>query len=646
MAGAARAQEAATFAVDFSRWSADPPLVKTKFGVYQTPLIGRAALLRSLALLREINVQDFRYELGWGKSDVLEPHQVAGTAAAPRLDFSLTNALVSGLGAQNVRPLFALTYCPAPLQTRSDWPAWKDLPRDLTAWQTICRAFAAHFRNARPKPAYEVWNEPDMPEPNGKMFFSGGPADYDRLYEHAAAGVRAGDANAPVGGAAIAYDLSYFQPLLLAARPLDFASIHAYDNYAPQIAGLRARLENRPDVPIYLTEYASFTMFGKSAPVSRHPAAARFFRDVAGMLALPDLAKVYWAQWVDDDLGLVTRDGHKKALFNAFKIYGQLPVDRNAVTPAATAFVGVNALASSDEHNAGVVAWNESEQDRVVTLRLRRLPFARGGVQVFRIDKNHASYGDDPAAENLTAERQWTFSSGAETNWTGIVPAQSVVYLKLADRSGRSLLAPTRIGTLTRTHYWFGDRKTNAYADFDARTGIARLGAGTQNAGVAQIGAALENPVRRFTVRVKRTGPFAAEGPNSLFGLRLDFGSRGASGGYAARSVLFHGGLYDARRDAVLPWGRGGAAPGAARKEAGMNTGKPFVIDLDKIAPPDWDGRRVLVSFILQNAGAGSRARIALTPDAAGDQKAIKTAMSRPGNWARPFRNVNSTRKQ
>ena len=190
----------AVFDVDFSRWI-DPPLVKTKFGVYQTPLISRDVLLRSLSRLREINVQDFRYELGWGKPDVLEPHQVSGTAAAPRLDFSLTNALVSGLSsAQNVRPLFALTYCPDPLQTRNDWPAWKDSPRDLTAWQTICRAFVAHFRDVRPVPAYEVWNEPDMPEPGGKMFFSGGPADYDRLYEHAAAGVRAGDANAPVGG--------------------------------------------------------------------------------------------------------------------------------------------------------------------------------------------------------------------------------------------------------------------------------------------------------------------------------------------------------------------------------------------------------------------------------------------------------------
>ncbi len=612
IAAAAQGRETpAVFDVDFSRWI-DPPLVKTKFGVYQTPLVSRDVLLRSLSRLREINVQDFRYELGWGKPDVLEPHQVTGTAAAPRLDFSLTNALVSGLrGAQNVRPLFALTYCPDPLQTRTDWPAWKDLPRDLRAWQTICGAFAAHFRLSRPVPAYEVWNEPDIPETGGKMFFSGGPAEYDRLYEHAAAGVRAGDANAPVGGAAVAYDLRYFVPLL--ARPLDFASIHAYDNYAAQVAGLRARLDKRPDLPIYLTEYASFTTFGKSAPVSRYPAAARFFRDVTGMLGLPDLVKVYWAQWVDDDLGLITRDGHKKALFNAFKIYGQLPVDRNAVTPT-TAPGGVNALASSDEHTAGVVVWNENEEDgkdRTVSVHLRRLPFARGSVQAYRIDKNHASYKDDPAAENLNAERQWNFDAGG-TEWTGRVPAGGVVYLKVTDGSGKSLLTPKHVGTLIRMHHWFPDRKTNAYADFDPRTAIARLSMGKQNAGVAQIGVVLENPVRRFLVRVKRTGPFTASDKNALFGLRLDFASR-AGGGYG-HGVLFHGGLYDTRRGAVLPWGRGGAVPNAARKEAGMSTGKPFLVDLDKIAPPDWDGRRVLISFVLQNAGAGSRARIALTP--------------------------------
>ena len=54
-------------------------------------------------------------------------------------------------------------------------------------------------------------------------------------------------------------------------------------------------------------------------PISRAEGAARFFDDVAGLLRFPDAPKVYWAQWADDSLGLLTNDLHRKALFNAFK---------------------------------------------------------------------------------------------------------------------------------------------------------------------------------------------------------------------------------------------------------------------------------------------------------------------------------------
>lgn len=611
LTGAAKVAGAQAFEADFSRWT-DPPLVKTRFGVYQTPLISRERLLNSVALLGEIGVHDLRYELGWGKPDVLAHDQVAGTAAAPTIDFTLMDAFASRLAAQDVRPLFALTYCPNPLKSRpaGEWAAWKDLPRDLAAWQTLCRDFTSHFASVTPKPAYEAWNEPDMPDPTGKMFFSGGPAEYERLYASTAAGVRNGDPDAPVGGAAIAYDLRYFQPLL--SKPLDFASIHAYDNWAAQVAHLRSALRERPQTPIFLTEYASFKEFSKTGPVSRHPAAARFFRDVKGMLAQPDLAKVYWAQWMDDSLGLLTGDGHRKALFNAFKIYAMLPADRCAVTPDGAN--GVNVLAASSETQAGVVLWNEADAQRTVSVRLRRLPFARGTLRVYRIDRYHASYGDDPASENLVPERQQTLS-GFETSWTGTIPPQSVVYLKVSTNAGGGRpVPPARLGNVVRTHYWFPDRDAPAYADFDPRTGTARLGMGGRDAGVAQTGVVLDSPARRFTVQVKKAGPFAARDKNSLFGLRVDFAAR--TGGYG-KSVLFHGGLYDPRRDQALPWGAGGATPHAVLRRNEMNTGRPFLVDLDRLAPPNWDRKRVLVSFLLQNAGAGSRARVVLAARAA-----------------------------
>ena len=118
--------------------------------------------------------------MGWGKPDVLAFDQIGGTPTNLTHDFSMIDAWVGGLKSIGVQPLLALAYDPTPLQTRAEWARWKDLPSDLDAWSAINRAYAAHLKNFGAD--YEIWNEPDMPEPNGKMFFSGDAADYGRLY--------------------------------------------------------------------------------------------------------------------------------------------------------------------------------------------------------------------------------------------------------------------------------------------------------------------------------------------------------------------------------------------------------------------------------------------------------------------------------
>ena len=601
----AASADAQTFTVDFSRWT-DPPLVKTKFGVYQTPLIARGRLLASLPRLGEIGVQDLRYEIAWGKPDALAFDQISGTPEAPHLDFLPLDQLLTGLTAWDVRPLLALTYCPVPLQARHDWAAWKDLPSSLPAWSQIVQAYAAHVRRTDHLrgPYYEVWNEPDIPGPNGKIFFSGSPNDYHRLYAATAPAVHAGDDDALVGGAAIAYDFRYFTPIL--AEPLDFGSLHAYDNFRGQVAAMQAALQDRPDLPIFLTEYASFTTFGKDAPVSRYPAAERFFRDVRGMLAVPDLTKVYWAQWMDDDLGLLTRDLHRKALFNAFKVYGQMPVDRVAVTPDSAD--GVGAMASADEHDAAAVFWNENLSERIVTVHLAHLPFAHGTLQLCRIDRSHASSIDNPTTENLSVQE--AHSVGSDATWTGTIPGESVVFLRAFAVRPLSRRPPGRIGVFVRADRWFFDRSSPAYADFDPRTSIARVGMGDRDFGVAQIGAVLDEPAPRIRVQMKTAGPFVSEDPNSLFALRVDFPDR--TGRYH-KSILYHGTLYDSRRDSRLPWGAGGATADVVDPQPAMNRGRSFLVDLSQVAPPDWSHKRALLSFILQNAGRGSRARFILT---------------------------------
>lgn len=602
---AARVPPVLVFHADFSQW-AGPPLIKTKFGVYETPFLTKENLRRAADLLPEAGVQDLRYEMGWGKPDTYAFDQISGTAAAPKINFAALDSFVGLLKRYGVAPLFAMSYDPVPFKTGTDWQRWKDLPNNLAGWQDIQRQYAAHYRSALHLngPRYEIWNEPDIPGDGGKMFFNGGPAQYADLYRAGAAGIHAGDADALAGGPAIAYDRRFVTPIL--ALPVDFVSIHAYDNYAGQLDGMRSLVAKRPRLPILLTEYASFTHYGPDAPVSRHQAAERFFRDVNGLLAYTDVPKVYWAQWVDDSIGLITRDWRRKALFNAYKIYQTLlPVDRSPVSPVSAEGVGL--MAASDDHTAGVVVWNESAAERTCTVHLDRLPFARGAMTLRRIDASHASYVDDHAAENLSVDGAWKITA-SHAVWTGTIPAESVVYLQASDGSGRSLLRPRRIGRFVGGHFWYPDRTSGAYADFDPHTAIARVGLGSRAIDTAQIGCVIDSPARRLRVQIKRRGPFTSQDANGLFGLRVDYAAK--SGGFA-KSILWHDGSYNRVRRAALPWGRGGARPDVAYRQREMGTGVPFTIDIAGGAPPGWNGR-IILTPILQDMGAHSQARITL----------------------------------
>ncbi|BDI29630.1 hypothetical protein CCAX7_16810 [Capsulimonas corticalis] len=605
---ASMSAHAQTFHVDFSKESG-PPLLKTKFGVYQTPFFFKTSppsAFDMTGLLREAGVQDLRYEMAWGKSDAYAYDQISGSAADPRIDFSRLDPFLGQLARAGVTPLLAMTYDPLPLKTGTDWQRWKDAPSDLAAWGQINRRYAEHYRGLGLRaPFYEMWNEPDLPGDGGKVFFNGGPEDYGRVARAGLAGVHAGDPDAHAGGPAMAYDAGYARSIL--SDPIDFISVHAYNNFPIQVGAIaRGAVKDRPDLPILLTEYASFTEFGLQKPNSRSVAAERFFRDARGLLTYSDTPKVYWAQWIDDDLGMVTHDLHRKALFHAFQIYQtMLPVDRSPVSPDGRDGVGL--LAASDDHNAGVVLWNENTSPKTVTAILDKLPFAKGALRVYRIDAAHASYVDDPAHEALAVETtQSLTSSGA--SWTGEIPGEGVVFLRISDGAGQSLLRPASLGTFVKSLYWFPDRTTDGWADFDPQTSIARLGMGGRAMGIQQIGAVIDRPAPRWRVQVRRRGPFVPQSGNALFALRLDYGSK--RGGYS-KSILWRDDSRQTVRTSAFPWGRKTTTPDVLHVEKALRTGKAFEISVAREAPADWS-HRVLVTPILEDMGAGSQVRIIL----------------------------------
>ena len=110
---------------------------------------------------------------------------------------------------------------------------------------------------------------------------------------------------------------------------------------------------------------------------------------------------------------------------------------------------------------------------------------------------------------------------------------------------------------------------------------------------------------------------------NSLAGVRMDFRSGGAQG--YSTSVLFHGALFHAGRGAEAAWG----TKRQADKDVSVELAD-FLFKPADYAPKDWDGRAIL-TFLLQNTGAGTRAQAGV---ASGEGVGILPGAGNPGSPA------------
>ena len=604
-----------TIMADFSTW-VDSPLLKDKIGVYQTPFMGTAGIAPPTAMqpfLVEAGVRDLRYETGWGKPDTFAYDQIGGSAASPVVDFARFDPVMTMFHAANVQPLLAVGYDPLPLETCKTAGCWEAPPSNYSGWSNVLQQYSNHYAKTLGLSGvqYEMWNEPDISIGGSKVFFTGTQGDYASIYKNGVAGVQTGAVqgtagrDALVGGPAVAYDTTYITQTGLLQQPFDFLSIHGYANYSTQIGLLRAVAAGTG--PLYLTEYASYSSFGMNLPNSLHAGAQAFMADALTMMNDPDVAKVYWAQWIDDSLGMVTYGLHRKAIFNAYKIYEtMLPVDRSTVT-VSDSTTGVAGMAGGDAHTAGFVVWNGGTAAQNVSVKLNGLPFTTGKLTQWYIDQSHASYLDN-AAEFLTAggDSTQTLSGGSGT-WTGTIQPQSLVYLHATDGSA-DLLTASRIGNYGGDHFYFSSKPSSAYADFDPQTSIARVGMGTAATGTAMVGNVYDvaSSTARLAALVTKSGPFASSTANSVFGLRVDY--MNTAGDYS-KSVLYTDGLYTASRTVAPTWGTGKAAVDVVHTYAGGS----FTVGLGADAPADWNGKRVILTPLIGDAGAGSRARIQLS---------------------------------
>ena len=454
-----------------------------------------------------------------------------------------------------------------------------------------------------------MYNEPDLP-----MFFSGTWDEYLQMYKYGVLGIKEGDPDAVVGGPASAFigeHLDEFLDFVTSEDlPLDFFSFHSYGTIYPwQIQAVREKLASRPrfsTTEMHLNEFNILPVDSSpGGPVDKYALASGIFKAIKLLLEETDLTLVHWAQFMDahpliPGLGTVDLNGRRKASFNAFKIYAMMPVDRCLLSNNGI----VDAMASTDGHKASVVLWNDTETTQTGDVNLNNIPFSRGNFRVYRIDADHASYGDNPANELLLPVEEYLGIDTGELSWSGEVPPEGVVYLEVEDGTGISELNHVSVAKVIRKHHYYPERGKSNYAEFDENTWIAYLGMGNERFAHSLVGVTAEEFPPSLSVSFIVDGPLHHLDKNSLLGIRIDY----EVGGEFTKGVLFHGGLYDSERDAPMPWGTK-RLPDEVIQVRDLSN---FKIAPATNAPANWSGRAI-ISFEMQNTGANTRAKVIIS---------------------------------
>jgi xylan 1,4-beta-xylosidase len=607
---------------------ADYPLVKTKFGIFNSGLVPVRRYERDLDHFAEVSPESLRIDLWWGGLETgWTTHAFDGAPGNIVYDFAEIDRLAVLLNQVNVLPYWSYCYMPKPLQNPPG--EYRSVPRDMQLWGKLLADYVRHSLDGGPQAHigyHEIYNEPD-----NDYFFLGSLQDYLQLYDAGVRAIRQVDPTAVVGGPALAFSEDWIAPFLDYVQqnklPLDFFSFHFYAskdemfgancyggrNFLDTLALVRRHFQNRPELAtteLHLNEFNSFAIdYPQGGVQDRYSLAAYLLHDYKLLVERPDITLVHWAQFLDSGWanfsGMVTIEGFRKAVFNGYQVYTRMPVDRVAVEVLGSK--GIEAMASADASRAAAAMWNLSGERQQVSVHLANVPFAAGTLKVYRIDSRHCSFGDNHTLEKLAPCEVRECVATADLTWTGEIEHECVVYLELDDVDAPVQFPAEPPGNVLRVLHYYPDRQSRAYADFDKTTWTARLAMAGERQADMEVGVCADQLPAQIRVTTVVEGGLQKLDANSLLGVRVDYGT----GGTYAKGVLYHGpyqggvDLHDYDRTAPTPWGTR-AAPDEV---VAVDDFADFVLQIKAKAPADWDGR-VQILTILQNAGESARVKM------------------------------------
>ena len=154
----------------------------------------------------------------------------------PEYNYQYIDALYDFIVSIKMKPFVELGFMPSALASGSEtifwWKGNVTPPKDYKKWEDLIRNltqhFAARYGDEEVKTWYfEVWNEPNLTP----GFWTGTQAEYFKLYEYAARGIKSVNPAYKVGGPATAGAAWVPETIDFCVKnnvPLDFISTHTY----------------------------------------------------------------------------------------------------------------------------------------------------------------------------------------------------------------------------------------------------------------------------------------------------------------------------------------------------------------------------------------------------------------------------------
>ena len=355
----------------------------------------------------------------------------------PVYRWQILDRIFDGFRERGLKPYVELSFMPEALSQKPEPYAipkvtsgppkdalrggWTYPPKDYAKWQGLIEAIAAHSadrygRKEAESWFWELWNEPNI------AYWRGTPEEYDRLYDHTAAGLKRALPKARLGGPHVTgprdagaerFMRQFIEHCLRSKNsatgatgaPLDFVAFHAKGGTALVNGYVRMNLGNHlrhidrgcAIVESYPELKGKPIVVGESDPDGCAACSARYFPEngyrngsqyasytAATFLREQDVAErhgvkidgaVTWAfefegqPWFDG-FRVLSSNGVVLPVFNTFRIFSLLERQRVAVeNPAAKDIAAlirqsvrdapdVSAFASRGERAATIVVWH------------------------------------------------------------------------------------------------------------------------------------------------------------------------------------------------------------------------------------------------------------------------------------------------